>query len=99
MFLHPHVILFTGGVCIQEGVCILEGLHPRESASRDGSGRPPPDTTGYGQRAGGTHPTALHSCFCFAFFIHGVCAYQCILSVLTVYLIACLFYFILVWLS
>ena len=32
------------------------GLHP-------GTGRPPPrDTTGYGQQAGGTHPTGMHSC-------------------------------------
>ena len=22
------------------------------------------DTTRYGQRAGGTHPTGMHSCFC-----------------------------------
>ena len=24
---------------------------------------PPPDTAGYGQRAVGTHPTGIHSCF------------------------------------
>ena len=40
------------GVCIQRmGVCIQGGLHPRGSASK---GR-------YGQRAGGTHPTGMHS--------------------------------------
>ena len=24
---------------------------------------PPPDTIGYGQQAGGTHPTGMHTCF------------------------------------
>ena len=55
MLLHLCVILFTGG-----------GLPPWESASRGlvGQNPPPPqlDTTGYGQRAGGTHPTGMHSC-------------------------------------
>ena len=33
------------------------GLHP------GGIGRTPPsDTMGYGQQAGGTHPTGMHSC-------------------------------------
>ena len=33
------------------------------SASRDGWAEPPLDgTTGYGQRAGSTHPTGMHSC-------------------------------------
>ena len=60
-----------GGVCIQGMVCIQgwsasggvcihasrRGLHP------GGVGQTPPqlDTTGYGQRAGGTHPTGMHS--------------------------------------
>ena len=35
------------------------GLHP-------GGGQTPQDTTGYGQRAGGMHPTGMHSC-CFFF--------------------------------
>ena len=50
------------------------GLHPGEgSTSRVGrvciqgvgwaDPHPPSDTTGYGQRAGGTHPTGMHSCF------------------------------------
>ena len=37
--------LHPGGVCIGMG-----GLHP-------GGGQTPLDTTGYGKRAGGTHPT------------------------------------------
>ena len=44
----------SGGVCIQGG----------------GLGTPrPSDTTGYGQRAGGTHPTGIHSCFVVVFLI------------------------------
>ena len=36
------------------------------SASSGEPGRPPPlDTTGYGQRAGGTLYTGMHSCFTF----------------------------------
>ena len=64
MFIHPSVSHSVHrGVCIQ-GVCILGGWICGVSASRGGLGRPPPsDTTGYGQRAGGTHPTGMHSCF------------------------------------
>ena len=63
------------GVYIQ-GVCIWGGLPPEGSASR--RGLPPRevqgiqlgwadprdtwDTTGYGQQAGGTHPTGIYSC-------------------------------------
>ena len=51
MFLHLCVILF------REGVCLQGGLHP------GGLGKSPPsDTTGYGPRVGGTHPTGMHSC-------------------------------------
>ena len=39
-------------VILSTGGC----LHP------GGLGRPPSDTTGYGRRAGGTHPTEMHSC-------------------------------------
>ena len=47
MFLRVSVILSLGG----------------GSASRGGwADPPPPDTTGYGLRAGGTHPTGMHSC-------------------------------------
>ena len=62
MFLHLCVVLFTGrglhsgGVCIQ-GVCIPGGVCIGEGAD------PPSDTTGYGKRVGGTHPTGIHSCF------------------------------------
>ena len=63
-----------------EGVCILGGSASGESASRGsgvciqgwgglhpgGLGRPPWDTTGYGQKAGGTHPTGMHSSLCLA---------------------------------
>ena len=47
------------GVCIQRGSASREGLHPG-SAFRGKT--PPSDTTVYGQRAGGTHPTGMHSC-------------------------------------
>ena len=59
MFLHLCVILFTGGSASREG-----GLHPGEVCIQGGLVRPPSpsDTTGYGQRAGGTHPTGMHSC-------------------------------------
>ena len=40
-----------GGVSTSGG-----GLHPGVGLAD------PPDTTGYGQRAGGTHPTGMHSC-------------------------------------
>ena len=54
-----------------QGVCIQWGGGGGGSASRwkrdlhpGGLGRPPPpsDTMGYGQQAGGTHPTGMHSC-------------------------------------
>ena len=50
----------SSGVCLGGGGC-LGG----RSASRRGLGRPlpPSDTMGYSQRAGGTHPTGMHSCF------------------------------------
>ena len=61
-------------VCPQgkRGFCIWRGLHPGgaglhpgASASRVRLGRPPPppsDTLGQGQRAGGMHPTGMHTC-------------------------------------
>ena len=66
--LHPGVGLHRGGPA-SEWVCIGGGLHPGGPnpgggpASR-GVGQTPPqlDTTRYGQRAGGTHPTGMHSC-------------------------------------
>ena len=65
MFLHLYVShsvhggVHPGGLH-SRGVCIGGGLHPGGSPS---VGRPPQsDTTGYGQRAGGTHPTGMHFC-------------------------------------
>ena len=70
MFSQASVILSTGAgggggglhpgrVCIKgrsafRGICIKRGWaeHPL----------PLSDTTGYGQRTGGTHPTGMHSC-------------------------------------
>ena len=62
------------GVCIQGGglypegsasreLCIQGPLHPgRVYIQGEGLGRTPQsDTTGYNQRAGGTHPTRMHS--------------------------------------
>ena len=38
------------------------GLHPRGLHRGDRADPTQLDTTGYGQRAGGTHPTGMHSC-------------------------------------
>ena len=41
------------------------GLHPGIGGLHlgvGGLGRPPRDTTRYGQPAGGAHPTGIHSC-------------------------------------
>ena len=48
------------GVCIGGGgSASRRGLNPEGWGWAD----PPSDTTGYGQHAGGTHPTGMHSCF------------------------------------
>ena len=63
-----------GGVCIQWGGSASRGrgLHPGSWANSPGLPTgvwaDPPlrdtwDTTGYGQQAGGTHPTGMYSCF------------------------------------
>ena len=50
---------------------VCHSVHRKGSASREGSLHPggwanpplhPSDTMGYGQRAGGTHPTGMHFC-------------------------------------
>ena len=51
MFLHLSVILVTGG-----GESCIGGWAGKTLP-------PPSDTMGYGQRAGGTHHTGIHSCF------------------------------------
>ena len=38
------------------------GLHPGGGVCMGGAD-PPSDTTGYGKRVGGRHPTGIHSCF------------------------------------
>ena len=54
MFLQVSVILLTGGV----SASLHAGIHP------PGSRHPPgKQTPAYGQRASGTHPTGMHSCF------------------------------------
>ena len=71
-----------GGVCLWFGGClplvpggVCLGRHPPwtdiplPSACWDAH-TPAADTTGYGQQADGTHPTGMHSCFTFAFFIN-----------------------------
>ena len=60
--LHPGGGLHPRGICIQKGE--RRCLHLGRSASRWGKlGNPSPlDTTGHGQRAGGTHPTGMYSC-------------------------------------
>ena len=55
--------LHPGGSTFK-GVCIQGGLHPGEGGLNSvGLGRPPPRYMGYGQRAGSTHPTGMHSRF------------------------------------
>ena len=56
MFLHLCVILFTGGgVCPTPSGCRPPGLgRPHQGWANS----PPP----YGQQAGGTHPTGMHTC-------------------------------------
>ena len=54
MFSQASVILSTGEGSASRGVCIQEVGRPPS---------PPSDTTGYGQRTGGAHPTWMHSCF------------------------------------
>ena len=42
----------------------IEGGCPQEGSASGGVGQTPPsDTTGYCKRAGGTHPTGMHSCY------------------------------------
>ena len=68
--------VFIQGVCIQEGVEQNRLGLPTEG----GLGRLPPPprdtlvTTGYGQQAGGMHPTGMPSC------IHNSFSYYCRLS-------------------
>ena len=54
MFLHPSVILFTGGVLLQVDTPLWADTSPWEQADT-----PPQDTA---TAADGTHPTGMHSC-------------------------------------
>ena len=81
------VYMQGGGVCIQGGLpggslpmgglpswCLPWGgaLHPGGSASSRSWADPSQSgTTGYGQCAGGTHPTGMHSCFIFFWEFYG----------------------------
>ena len=49
MFSQASIILSTMERCLHPGVGVGQ--------------TPPSDTAGYGQRAGGTHPTGIHSSF------------------------------------
>ena len=46
------------GACVAGGACVAEG-----GGGMAGGVRATADTMGYGQWAGGTHPTGMHSCF------------------------------------
>ena len=68
-----------GGGCIwKEGVCIRGGLF-----------RPPPPKIymGYGQQAGSTHPTGMHSCY-HCYFCLCICYHTCLnnMHILVVYI-------------
>ena len=53
-----------GWVCIQGGrVCMQGSLHAG-GGLHPGGWTDSPSTTGYGQQAGGTHFTGMHSCLC-----------------------------------
>ena len=53
IFLHPFVILFTGGGGLPQ---CMPGYHLQDTPGAEHAGR-------YGQRAGGTHPAGMQSCF------------------------------------
>ena len=44
------------------GICVQGGSASRGSVSKEVGQIPAANTTGYGQRAGSTHPTGMHSC-------------------------------------
>ena len=58
--------LHPAGVCIQGRVCIQRGSASRGVCIQGAVGQTPPpppsNTTGYGHREVGTHPTGMHSC-------------------------------------
>ena len=59
---------WQGGHAWQVGMCIAGGVHGGGACVAGGCmactiSPPPADTTRYGQWAGGTHPTGMHSCF------------------------------------
>ena len=65
MFLHLSVILSPGG-CLPRtpGQTPPGQTTPEETPPEDPPGQTPPAQCmlGYGQQAGGTHPTGMHSC-------------------------------------
>ena len=63
MFLHLCVILFTGGSPRQRPPSLDRNSPDRDPLDRDPPGqRPPPREIPPWQRAGGMHPTGMHSC-------------------------------------
>ena len=56
MFLHLSVILFTGGICHTPRADTPHGETPPRQTP------PIQYMLGYGQQAGGTHPTGMQSC-------------------------------------
>ena len=79
MFLHLSVILFTGGVSASSPGQVPWadtplGRHPLWADTPTPGQTPPAQyilihtpsqcMLGYGQQAGGTHPTGMHSCWC-----------------------------------
>ena len=57
------------------------GLHPGGGLHQGGADPPSPpwDSMGYGQQAGGTHPTGMHSCFHFVltFLLKYIISFPC----------------------
>ena len=66
MFLHLFVIPFIRGGSASRGSAYRGGgLHTGVGV---GQTPPPLDTMGYGQRAGGTHPTGMHFCVYYIYY-------------------------------
>ena len=69
MFLHLSVILFIGGFATHTHThtdtppTMADTPLPGQTHTDPGNHTPVQCMLGYGQQAGGTHPTGMHSCY------------------------------------